>query len=70
LPAPPNSYIPLTDAARKVGYTRRHVRRLIEDGDVLAIPAEDYEADGRVRWLVSVTSLAAHRKRTRGKGRR
>jgi hypothetical protein len=58
--APPTAttYVPISEAAARIGHSYRHTRALIAVGRLQAVEVDDYE-DGRVKLLVSVRSIAA-----------
>jgi excisionase family DNA binding protein len=63
LQAPPNNYIRIAQAASAAGLSYRHVRRLIADGELRALEVDGLPGDGRVRWVVRITSLRAYQRR-------
>jgi excisionase family DNA binding protein len=62
------SYIPISEAARRLGLTYRRTRILIAEGKLKATETDGHE-DGRVRWVVSVRSVAAYARKRRKKAK-
>ena len=68
MPATPrHNYVSLPKAAEATRYTRRYIKKLIDAGAVRAIAVDGIPGDSRVRWVVSLNSLRAYRKRVKGR---
>jgi len=62
--ATPKGYVPISQAALETGYSYRYIRSLVAHGKVRAVETPNHP-DRRVRQLVSLRSLKAHKHKTR-----